>query len=225
MAQRSGGISGLAILAMAAGGVVLYAGLQNQPILETLRSILKGQPVPYKASESIINKLTGEFADQLKAGLDQSNRVINQNEFNKNNPVTGTPVVVNAEKYLGYPYKFGAAGPNAFDCSGLVNWVVGHDCGFPIPGSQTGRFSGHGPNTMDWYTWSGATTLGGQGVALPGDLVCYPSHMGIYAGNGYMIDAPNSNTPVQHGKVWGQPIYRRLKNTTETIPSNDFRGH
>lgn len=224
MPSRSPGVSGVAVATMAAGAVVLYAGLQNQPILDTLRAVLKGKQLPRKPGRDIIGELTANFASQLKAGLDASQRTINQNQYMKDHPVVGTDVVVDAERYLGVPYRFGGASPSGMDCSGLVNYVVGHDLGLPIPGSDTGAFSGHGPTTVDWYGWGGAVTLANQAAAEPGDLVCWASHMGIYAGNGYMIHAPQAGQTVEHAKVWGGAIYRRLKVTSRPADPGVSKG-
>lgn len=85
---------------------------------------------------------------------------------------------------VGSPYVYGAAGPNSFDCSGLVVWAF----------AQAGR-----PG-LPHSTYS----LIGMGVEVPmsqaqvGDLVFTNSagHMGIYVGGGSFVHAPRTGRTV-----------------------------
>jgi cell wall-associated NlpC family hydrolase len=101
----------------------------------------------------------------------------------------------------GKPYVFAAAGPSSFDCSGLTQYVF----------KQVGISLPHNADAQKSY---------GVGVpasaALPGDLVVfldggYGYHVGIYAGNGYMYDAPHSGTTVGLHQVYdSNVVFRRL---------------
>ena len=81
---------------------------------------------------------------------------------------------------LGTPYVWDAAGPSAFDCSGLTMWAWSH-AGVPLnhyTGDQVNEGARVAPNQL-----------------LPGDLVLFGSdlhHVGMYLGEGYMIDAPDT---------------------------------
>ena len=105
------------------------------------------------------------------------------------------PVAVKAAlTRLGDPYVWAAAGPNAFDCSGLVVWSF-HQAGLTLPHS------------------SQALAAGGQPVPLdqmqPGDvIVLFPdaSHVGIYVGDGRMIHAPFDGAPVTVDSLNDAPI-------------------
>jgi peptidoglycan DL-endopeptidase CwlO len=86
---------------------------------------------------------------------------------------------------LGDMYVWGGAGPNVFDCSGLVMWAY----------AQIGISLTH---------FTGAQWNEGRHVSRsqlePGDLVFFfadISHVGMYIGNGLMIDAPTFGQPVQ----------------------------
>jgi cell wall-associated NlpC family hydrolase len=90
-----------------------------------------------------------------------------------------------AYKELGKPYVWGAAGPNSFDCSGLTQYVW----------AKAGVY-------LDHYT--GSQWNEGRHVSRdqlqPGDLVFFGSdlhHVGIYIGNGNMIEAPHSGANVR----------------------------
>ena len=85
----------------------------------------------------------------------------------------------------GDPYVWGAAGPSSFDCSGLVLWAYAQ-IGISLP-----HFTG-----AQW-------TMGvhvARSQLQPGDLVFfYPDigHVGLYIGNGLMVDAPDFGEDVQ----------------------------
>jgi cell wall-associated NlpC family hydrolase len=86
---------------------------------------------------------------------------------------------------LGSPYVWGATGPNAFDCSGLVQAAY-RSAGVELPRTT--------------YAQIGAGRRVSRAELLPGDLVFFYSaisHVGIYIGNGQMIHAPNPSAPVR----------------------------
>jgi cell wall-associated NlpC family hydrolase len=201
---RSPGTSGLALGLAVAGGVVLYSGLRNATVADTLKGILKGQ-LPQGAQQQ--TALGSAIAAATTAAAQSAAGIVP----GVTPPGDAGGIVEDAKRYLGVPYKWAASSPTGMDCSGFVNWVIGHDLGLPIPGHPDGHYSGHGPVTGDWYTWPGATTIGGIDAA-PGDLVCWPSHIGIYVGNGQMIDAPTFGEKVKIQTIWKipLPIYRRL---------------
>ena len=85
---------------------------------------------------------------------------------------------------LGDPYVWGAAGPNEFDCSGLVVWAYAQ-LGVSLP-HYTGDLWNEGVHVA-------------RANLEPGDLVFFfadESHVGIYIGNGLMVDAPSSGQDV-----------------------------
>ena len=79
----------------------------------------------------------------------------------------------------GDPYVWGAAGPNAFDCSGLVMWAY-QQVGISLP-HYTGA------------QWNMGIHVS-RSQLQPGDLVFFYAdigHVGLYIGNGLMVDAPD----------------------------------
>lgn len=90
--------------------------------------------------------------------------------------------VSRAKSALGKPYLWGAAGPNAFDCSGLVSFCL------------TGRYN---------HTYSSKSFAGLPEVSdpRPGDVCYRVGHVGLYVGDGQMIHAPHSGTVVQYASV------------------------
>lgn len=113
----------------------------------------------------------------------------------------GSAVVAEAARHAGKPYRWGAAGPNSFDCSGYTLYVYG-------------RFGKRLPHR--------ATLQAGQGTGVaaaakrPGDLILYGRpgnfyHAAIYAGGGYMWDSSTSGKPVaKHRMYSGSYVVRRL---------------
>jgi peptidoglycan DL-endopeptidase CwlO len=85
----------------------------------------------------------------------------------------------------GYPYVWAAAGPYAFDCSGLVVWA------YAQIGISLEHFTGD--------LWNEGEHVS-RNELEPGDLVFFfadISHVGIYLGNGLMVDAPTAGQDVQ----------------------------
>jgi cell wall-associated NlpC family hydrolase len=91
----------------------------------------------------------------------------------------------------GDPYIWGAAGPDQFDCSGLVMWAY-QQVGISLP-----HYTGDQYNSGEHVS---------QDQLEPGDLVFfYPdiSHVGMYIGNGLMVDAPDEGETVKiEGVYW-----------------------
>lgn len=89
----------------------------------------------------------------------------------------------------GDPYAWGAAGPDEFDCSGLVVWAY----------AQLGVSLPHYTGSL----WELGTPVSEDDLQ-PGDLVFFyadVSHVGIYIGNGLMVDAPSTGQDVMVQQV------------------------
>ncbi|MGC8513172.1 MAG: NlpC/P60 family protein [Acidimicrobiales bacterium] len=125
--------------------------------------------------------------------------------------LSGSAVVADAAKYLGVPYQWGGTSPSTgFDCSGLVQRVFA-DLGVSLP------------RTSQEQATAGVA-VPSLAQAQPGDLVFFagsdgtatsPGHVGIYIGNGQMIDAPQTGSTVQVQAV-GQPVaIRRIVQATQ----------
>lgn len=108
----------------------------------------------------------------------------------------GNSIVETALKYVGYPYVWAASGPNAFDCSGLVQYVFGlHGISLPRISGDQGR----------------AGTPVSSADAKPGDLVVWgESHIAIYIGNGQIVHAANPGKGVVVGSLYGNYYFSRI---------------
>jgi peptidoglycan DL-endopeptidase CwlO len=97
----------------------------------------------------------------------------------------GTTALRAALTQRGKPYVWGAAGPNSYDCSGLVMWAFAQE-GISLP-----HYTGD--------QWNSGMHVSRADLE-PGDLVFFfadISHVGIYIGNGLMVDAPSTGQVVQ----------------------------
>lgn len=103
------------------------------------------------------------------------------------------------EKYgKGHPYVWGAAGPDSFDCSGLVMYALKHAFGVSFPHYSGAQFS--------------------RTVAVsdpqPGDLVFYgrggSQHVGVYAGGGKYFSAMSPAAGIGMSAVGSGAQYRRI---------------
>ena len=120
----------------------------------------------------------------------------NNNNNNNNNSGGGDYVtsggnssaVARAYAEIGKPYAWGAVGPNAYDCSGLVSYCL------------TGSHSRLG-TTGTFMNWPRTNN------PQPGDICVNDHHCGIYIGNGQMIHAPHSGATVTISAVHSDMIY------------------
>lgn len=94
---------------------------------------------------------------------------------------------------VGAPYVYGAAGPNAFDCSGLVQWSY-RQAGRELPRTSGEQLSAGAPVSFD--------------DLQPGDLVSFygGGHSALYAGDGNVVHASTSGTPVQVSAISSMPF-------------------
>lgn len=110
--------------------------------------------------------------------------------------VEGGDVVAEARKYLGLPYVWGGTDPKkGLDCSGLVQLVY-KNLGVDLP-----RVSYQQAKV-------GTAVTGGLAAAKPGDILAFNSpvnHVGIYIGDGKMIEAPRTGLDVRVIDVYEKP--------------------
>jgi cell wall-associated NlpC family hydrolase len=114
-------------------------------------------------------------------------------------PTPGVAVLRVAESRIGAPYRYGGAGPDAFDCSGLVAYAHGQ-VGVAVPRTAAQQFA--------------AATPVARRDLRPGDLVFFRlagrevSHVGIYAGDDRFVHAPQSGGQVRMASLEDE-VFRR----------------
>ena len=193
-----------AVALAAAGAVTVWAATRGVGLAGGFRAVLAGHSLP-TGDEDLV---TGGGAADANFGAG--------GELPVNNTLAAAAL---AYVGAGHLYRWGGANPDGgWDCSGFANWVICHDLGLAIPGYGGGAFNGgaHGPVTMQWAIWSGATNVPREQVTA-GDLVIWPLfHMGIAISNDRMVAAPGPNgTPAPvtgriDGAASGPLVCRRL---------------
>ncbi len=185
-------MSGIALLMGIAGSVLLWSGIKNASVADTVRSMIRAQPVP--SGPSGIDAARASVATSKVGGFEPTAR----------GTATGAAVASMARSFIGTPYRWGGHAPGGFDCSGLVSYcLTGNGVTIPVrPHTVAARF----------YVWTGAQDIDPDKCA-PGDLVCWPSHIGIATGRNTMIHAPTFGQKVREQDIWRtpSPIVRRPK--------------
>ena len=98
--------------------------------------------------------------------------------------------VEEAKRQVGKPYEWGGSGPDTFDCSGLTAWAW-RAGGKSLPHSSKAQYD--------------ATRRVSVDDVQPGDLLFYGNpihHVGIYVGNGQMIEAPETGKNVRYASIY-----------------------
>ncbi|WP_238918273.1 C40 family peptidase [Clostridium sp. YIM B02555] len=162
-------------------GTIVFSGVcfintQNAKADTTLKT---NKGIILKASELKTNKV-------IQAPSDGGAETNNNDKISRGTVSKGNEVVNYAFKFIGKPYVYGAAGPNAFDCSGLTQYVYNK---FGIGLSRT------------TYSQVNEGTKVDRNNLKAGDLIFFNtegsiSHVGIYIGNGEFIHAPRTGKPV-----------------------------
>jgi cell wall-associated NlpC family hydrolase len=172
---------------------------------QTLSS-LKGRIAQLVAEQQAARKAAERAAEQRKIAQEQAQaQASGGGGGGGGGPASNAPLVIPqtgslgaravaiAEQQLGKPYVWAAAGPNSFDCSGLVQYVY----------AQLGISLAH--YTVSQWDETAHVPLAD---AQPGNLVFYQDsggyiyHVGIYIGNGEMIDAPQTGENVQIDTIY-----------------------
>lgn len=166
---------------------------QAQPVLDELQPVKKAvQPVIDKVLEDktvatlvdtvipVDQLMTSKAKTRSKADVQRSR---------------GMKILEAARSRIGDPYVWGATGPNAFDCSGLVMWAH-QQLGINIPRTSQDQIAG------------------GHAIARkdlqPGDIVAFygnASHVGVYAGKNTIVHAPYQGQNVSESSLDSMPYY------------------
>lgn len=145
------------------------------------RNDLNGQ---IEKVEDAYAELSGADKDALSGGGDNSIFIAP--------PGSGGAAAGAAMGERGDPYVWGAAGPNSYDCSGLTMWAY-KQVGVSLPHSSRAQY-GYG-KSVPYGQWQ------------PGDLLFYGSspgaihHVAMYVGDGMLVHASTSGTPVKTGSA------------------------
>ena len=150
-----------------------------------------------------INKDTSNSTNKItnKDTNNSTNKTINK-DTSSSTGVTAQQVLAYAYQFEGYPYVWGGSSPSTgFDCSGFVQYVYAH-FGINLPRTTFEQVNCGTPVSLN--------------NIKPGDLVFEfgssegPNHVGIYIGNGQMIDAAGVGQGVTISKLYSVVAVRNV---------------
>ena len=196
---------------------------QFQSLLEQLQNQMSGSPTATGSSTPTISTQAGGSFANTTSG-------VGYNGFSGATAIAGPPVysaqpstnqlgdavASNALQYLGVPYTWGGTSPQTgFDCSGLVQKVYQNE-GITLP-----RTAAEQSNV--------GTPVSSISQAVPGDLIFYGSpadHVGIYLGNGLMVNAPEQGQSVSVTQVGTPTSIRHIAavNASPTTSSSSLNS-
>jgi cell wall-associated NlpC family hydrolase len=148
------------------------------------------------ALQPLIQQAQAAEGKVSKSALDGANSSLDANDFIAPSGAAGVAIQA-AEAEIGKPYAWGKAGPGSFDCSGLMLWAWAK-AGIALPHSSQAQSS--------------------MGVYVPlsqlqaGDLIFFGSpihHVGMYVGNGDMVDAPDTGSDVKIQPIFSGAVFGR----------------
>ncbi|HEU5417881.1 MAG TPA: C40 family peptidase [Streptosporangiaceae bacterium] len=154
------------------------AAAQQDTQAARLSSQMRKKVAKYQAKQKVLDSTA------YKQALD----IYNETGKYPDISITGNSLQVQALRAamtrVGDPYVWAAAGPSAFDCSGLVVWAYAQ-LGISLP-HYTGDL------------WNSGVHVARSDLQ-PGDLVFFYGldHVGFYVGNGLFLDAPQTGQDVQ----------------------------
>ena len=155
------------------------------------------------SANKTINKDTSNSTNKItnKDTNNSTNKTINK-DTSSSTGVTAQQVLAYAYQFEGYPYVWGGSSPSTgFDCSGFVQYVYAH-FGINLPRTTFEQVNCGTPVSLN--------------NIKPGDLVFEfgssegPNHVGIYIGNGQMIDAAGVGQGVTISKLYSVVAVRNV---------------
>jgi cell wall-associated NlpC family hydrolase len=157
-----------------------------------------------RAQQALLQQTQGEIAQILEAERRRQLAEASRRAAKPGRPSYGVPApkvtgpvrpiaakaIATAAAQIGKPYRWGAAGPDAFDCSGLTmySWAA---AGVSLPHSSRAQYSSLPKVANDQIQ--------------PGDLLFYGSpvhHVGVYEGGGVYIHAPETGENVRRDSIY-----------------------
>ena len=177
----------------------------GEATLETELAAINSQSGPALLAEH--TALAGQAGQEL---LNSTSSL----EFSPQSPIPA-PLATTADAIgwvfseLGKPYLWGGTGPDQFDCSGLMQYAW-HQAGVDIPRVAA-----------DQDSWSVPVPLS---QLLPGDLVFFGQsdihHVGMYIGDGLMINAPHTGDVIRVSPIWWSDLagFGRVHDSNVPVP-------
>jgi cell wall-associated NlpC family hydrolase len=192
--MASGGISGVAVALATAGGVLVYAGFQNQNPLQALKDITSGKTKALTpGTVSFVNDPTtiGQGGGIVQAGFGGGGTASG----------IGGRIVAAAMNHRHEKYSQARRWQSGYsDCSSFVGKAL-KDAGIEPPGGSV---------TGSYLTWSKLRTVSRSAIQ-PGDILCSPGHVAIAVSSSTAIGQQNGRQNVKVDSIanimWGNPSW------------------
>lgn len=172
--------------AVAHAKVILTEAYPETDILTLTQEEIDGVFSVGETAEEEAARLAAEEAARVAA---EQARIAAEEEARRQK---GQDIVAYAKQFIGNPYVYGGTSlTRGADCSGFVLSVYRH-YGVSLPhSSYSMRNVGHKVSLND---------------IQPGDIVCFPGHVGIYAGNGQVVNAINERKGIGMSDLYARKI-------------------
>jgi cell wall-associated NlpC family hydrolase len=156
----------------------------EQKLLDQMRGIKNSAQAKLRHAQSVLAQLSPAQRAQAGAGYNygtvkaQGTGSVKDINLSGISAAAQTAMQAAMSKVGVAPYSYGASGPNAFDCSGLVMWAY----------AQAGVSLPHSSYALE----SVGTAVPSLADAKVGDIIVNENggHVGLYAGNGMLLNAP-----------------------------------
>lgn len=193
-----------------AGG---YSGVPQscagQDAATCARIVCEDYEKPGNGNEASVRASIGANLSSLLSGINSSGITSNsgssdnsQDGGSTSSSGGGQAVVDYAKGFVGNHYVYGGttitctnwSDSTGTDCSGFVMKVYEH-FGYQLPHSSASQRSVGNPVQASGSTWTTADLK-------PGDIICYSGHVGIYDGNGNIVEAEGSKYGIVNNRKW-----------------------
>lgn len=198
------------VTAMVAGGTLITVppAASAQPPVVTIDPVVNAAPLAAVEKSALLTTATDAAARRQAAAARQRVLAAREAKAARIQQVR-TRIVQVARKQVGDRYSAGSAGPSAFDCSGLTRYVYKVATGKELPHQSRAQYA--------------KVKKVPRQNARPGDLVFFfgggAHHVGIYIGNGKMVDAAGYGKGVRVSPISGSWWSRTYSGIGRILPA------
>ena len=179
-----------------------------QPVIVTIDPVANAAPLAAAEKSALLTATTEAAARSRAAAVRQRVLAAREAKAARIQQVRARIVQV-ARKQVGDRYSAGSSGPSAFDCSGLTRYVYKVATGKELPHHSRSQYA--------------KVKKVSRKNAQPGDLVFFfgggAHHVGIYIGNGKMVDAVGYGKGVRVSPISGSWWSRTYSGIGRVLPA------